>query len=66
MIRMENTRLPKVCACEKRPPYITEREVMAWLNTPESLAALAEARELERRPGRGARTRLEILRMLHS
>lgn len=56
-------------ACSNRPRYFTRREIEAWLNTPESLAALAEAKDMEAHPeahGRGARTRLELLRMLHS
>ena len=60
-------RTAKTCACAKREPYFTQREIRDWLNTPDSLAALAEARLWESRPPKGgAKTTLEILRMLHS
>ena len=37
-------------ACARRPHYITRKEIDAWLKTPESLAALAECKDMEVHP----------------
>ena len=40
----------RTAACAVRPHYITRKEIDAWLSTPESRAALAEAKDRELHP----------------
>lgn len=37
-------------ACARRPHYITRKEIDDWLKTPESMAALAECKDMEAHP----------------
>ena len=43
-------RKKRTVACSRRTHYITRKEIDAWLKTPESLAALAESKDMEAHP----------------